>query len=371
MISVLRIGHRPDRDKRITTHVALVARAFGAGSIFVDTSDRKLEETVSKVTSQFGGPFRIETGISFKKVMGKWKGTIVHLTMYGIPVGEALIEIPSGEDLLIVVGSEKVPREVYDLSHFNVSVTSQPHSEVAALAVFLDRLHEGSELRRSFEGGTARIVPSRKGKTVIDPSYGEMPPREPPIEVPPVPDEERCRDILERVGCSTPVIAHAEMVHSMGMDMVRSAQEADPSLPDRMDIPLVRAGLLLHDIGRSRTHSVRHVTLGAELAKRLGLDDRLVDIIHNHIGAGVSAAEAGDIGLPPEDHLPRTIEEMIVAHADNLIGGGRRITLDEAVNDLRRKGANEGAERMIELHRRIEEFLRIDIDALIRGRSGR
>jgi hypothetical protein len=41
------------------------------------------------------------------------------------------------------------------------------------------------------------------------------------------------------------------------------------------------------------------------------------------------------------------------------------------VNDLRRKGAHEGAKRMIELHRGIEEFLGIDIDALIRGRSGR
>ena len=41
MITILRIGHRISRDKRITTHVALVARAFGADNILVDTKDKK------------------------------------------------------------------------------------------------------------------------------------------------------------------------------------------------------------------------------------------------------------------------------------------------------------------------------------------
>ncbi|MCC6052717.1 MAG: tRNA (cytidine(56)-2'-O)-methyltransferase, partial [Desulfurococcaceae archaeon] len=39
-IYVLRYGHRPERDKRVTTHVALVARAFGAsGFILGDVVD--------------------------------------------------------------------------------------------------------------------------------------------------------------------------------------------------------------------------------------------------------------------------------------------------------------------------------------------
>jgi tRNA (cytidine56-2'-O)-methyltransferase len=365
MISVLRIGHRPDRDKRITTHVALVSRAFGAGSITVDTSDRKLEETVSKVSAQFGGDFTIRTGVPFKTVLKKWKGTIVHLTMYGLPLESALHEIPRTEDLLVIVGSEKVPREVYDLAHFNVSVTSQPHSEVSALAIFLDRIAGGSELGWVFEGGSARIVPSRKGKTVMDPSRGDEPLAERPPVHPPVPDEEQCRSILEYVGCSRPVIEHLERVHSLGADMLKAALKADPDLGSRLDIPLVKAGLLLHDMGRSRTHSVRHVTYGVKLAVELGLDARISGIIHNHIGAGVTAEEAGQLGLPPEDHIPRTMEEKIVAHADNLIGGSRRIPLSEAVADLRRKGAFAGAERMVALHSEIESFLGIDIDELI------
>ena len=83
MIAVLRIGHRPDRDKRITTHVALVARAFGAEKMFVDTKDRKLEETIRSVCGRFGGDFTIETGVSAKTILTQWEGLVVHLTMYG------------------------------------------------------------------------------------------------------------------------------------------------------------------------------------------------------------------------------------------------------------------------------------------------
>ncbi|MDG6922255.1 MAG: tRNA (cytidine(56)-2'-O)-methyltransferase, partial [Nitrososphaerota archaeon] len=61
---------------------------------------------------------------------------------------------------------EKVPREVYSLSHFNVAVGSQPHSEVGALAVFLDRIYKGKELYSTFENAKIRIKPSIKGKEV-------------------------------------------------------------------------------------------------------------------------------------------------------------------------------------------------------------
>src|SRR6056297_650676 len=90
MISVLRIGHRPFRDKRITTHVALVSRAFGADSIFIDTHDEKIEENIHAVCNRFGSDFSIETGISPMKMIKNWKGGIVHLTMYGETVEESL-----------------------------------------------------------------------------------------------------------------------------------------------------------------------------------------------------------------------------------------------------------------------------------------
>lgn len=166
MIVVLRLGHRPTRDQRVTTHVALTARALGADEVWVSTKDEGLEKTVRGVVERFGGKFMIKTGVEWRKAMKAWKGEIVHLTMYGEKLSKALPTI-EGKDLMIVVGAEKVPREVYDLATRNVSVGNQPHSEVAALAIFLDR-HTGGRLLEKDLRGRLRIVPNPRGKTVID-----------------------------------------------------------------------------------------------------------------------------------------------------------------------------------------------------------
>jgi len=166
MITVLRLGHRPARDKRVTTHVALTARAFGAQKVLVDARDPPLEKTVRDVVRRFGGPFEIETGVPWRRVLREFPGTKVHLTMYGLRLEETLPEVPR-DDLLVIVGAEKVPAEVYRLADLNVAVGNQPHSEVAALAVFLDRLLAGGGLRREFDG-RLRIRPSAHGKDVVD-----------------------------------------------------------------------------------------------------------------------------------------------------------------------------------------------------------
>jgi len=166
MITVLRLGHRPGRDRRVTTLVALVARAFGADRILVAARDSALERTVRAVVKKFGGPFEVETGTAWREVARRWTGTIVHLTMYGEPIDAAWSRIPRG-DLLVIVGAEKVPRAVFEHAHRNVAVGNQPHSEVAALAVFLDRWLGGAGLRREFPG-PVRVVPSARGKHVVD-----------------------------------------------------------------------------------------------------------------------------------------------------------------------------------------------------------
>jgi tRNA (cytidine56-2'-O)-methyltransferase len=70
------------------------------------------------------------------------------------------------ESILVIIGAEKVPREAYDMADYNIAVGNQPHSEIAALAVFLDRLHGGRQLRKEFAGGRMRVVPMEKGKKV-------------------------------------------------------------------------------------------------------------------------------------------------------------------------------------------------------------
>lgn len=163
------MGHRPSRDQRISTHVGLVARAFGAdGIIFSDYKVKKIKRNIERVNDRWGDSFFVEGGRSWSDVIEDWKnsdGVVAHLTMYGLPVGEEVSEM-EGEDLLVVVGAEKVPAEVYELADFNIAVGNQPHSEVAALAVFLDRLFKGKEFDRGFSDAKRKIIPSNSGKKV-------------------------------------------------------------------------------------------------------------------------------------------------------------------------------------------------------------
>lgn len=166
-IEVLRLGHRPSRDKRITTHVGLVARAFGADKILISEKDIKVEDTLNDVTTRFGGPFQVISGVKWRSYIRKWKGTVVHLSMYGEKLNDVIEIIPRKKDLLIVIGAEKVPKDLYELADYNVAVGNQPHSEVAALAVFLDRYFNGEGLEKKFKNEIIKIKPTKNGKTVI------------------------------------------------------------------------------------------------------------------------------------------------------------------------------------------------------------
>jgi tRNA (cytidine56-2'-O)-methyltransferase len=168
-VVVLRVGHRPQRDKRVTTHLGLVARAFGAdGMILAGTKDRSVEESIGKVTELWGGSFFIRSGSPWRKVIEEWKssgGVVAHLTMYGLPLEEVVGDL-RGRDVLVVVGAEKVPAAVFELADFNISVSNQPHSEIAAVAIFLDRIFGGAELRKEFKDWKLRVIPERRGKRV-------------------------------------------------------------------------------------------------------------------------------------------------------------------------------------------------------------
>ncbi len=168
-VVILRLGHRETRDKRTTSHLALTARALGAdGMLIADFHDENLLQSVNEVVDRWGGNFFLETNVPYKKAIKDWKdkeGEIIHLTMYGLPINEILDEIRnSRKDKLIVVGSQKVPSEIFEIADYNVAIGYQPHSEISALAIFLDRLFGGEELYKSFENAEVRIIPSNRGK---------------------------------------------------------------------------------------------------------------------------------------------------------------------------------------------------------------
>jgi tRNA (cytidine56-2'-O)-methyltransferase len=168
-VHVLRIGHRLVRDDRVTTHAALVSRAFGADKIYMTGIDQSVAETVASIGKRWGGKFKVEIIDDWKSVAKQWKKegrTIAHLTMYGVNVDGAMKSLRRKKNVLVIIGSEKVPREAYDMADYNISVGNQPHSEIAALAIFLDRVFQGKQLEKEFSDGRLKIFPSEKGKVV-------------------------------------------------------------------------------------------------------------------------------------------------------------------------------------------------------------
>ena len=167
-VFVLRLGHRRGRDQRMTTHVGLTARALGCeGIILSGEKDESVIQSIRRVVRKWGDHFKVKYVKNWRSFIKEWKGKIVHLTMYGLSFQEKISEIRKCKnDLLIIVGSQKVPFDVYNFATWNISVTNQPHSEVAALAIFLDKLFMGKELKKKFENAKVEIVPQKRGKKI-------------------------------------------------------------------------------------------------------------------------------------------------------------------------------------------------------------
>lgn len=165
--AILRIGHRPERDQRVTTHVGLTARALGAKGMYLAASDKGVVQSIADVAERWGGEFFCEDNVKWRSCIREWKasgGTVVHLTMYGLNLPDVIEEIRQNPKILVIVGAEKVPGEIYGLADYNVAVTGQPHSEISSLALFLDHLAQGQNLALDFPGAQIRIIPSKAGK---------------------------------------------------------------------------------------------------------------------------------------------------------------------------------------------------------------
>lgn len=339
-LTVFRAGHRPFRDKRITTHVALVARAFGASVIRVDTKDTELEETIKKVTDEFGGNFEVTTGVDCIKEFSKYKGIRIYLTMYGEPlqtvIGE-LISKASSDNIAVLVGSEKIPPEVYSISDYNVSVTNQPHSEVAALALFLDRFFQGSELDKQYSGHL-QVKPSARGKKV------KM-----------LPNSDECVKLLKKYGATDRIIKHSIAVNEFALKIAKLT---------KADVKIVNAASLLHDIGRTKSNGIDHAVKGAEILRREPIVEEVIRAVERHMGAGITQEEALELGLPPESYLPISIEEKIVAHSDNLFKGPKRVNLDITISSYEKKGLVKAVSRMRNLHKELSSLCGMDLDEL-------
>ncbi|MFX0120890.1 MAG: tRNA (cytidine(56)-2'-O)-methyltransferase [Promethearchaeota archaeon] len=176
MVTILRIGHRIKRDKRITTHLALVARAFGAARLIIaGDEDIKLIKSIQKVNLEWGGNFQLKMipYDEWKTYVEEWGNDenhkIVHLTMYGENLSnfeqlEAFNKIEKHlENLLIIVGGKKIPGKIFQYADWNIAISNQPHSEVSSLAVFLDHINSNA-LQINYPNALKQIIPSLEGK---------------------------------------------------------------------------------------------------------------------------------------------------------------------------------------------------------------
>jgi tRNA (cytidine56-2'-O)-methyltransferase len=139
--------------------------------IVCESRDEISENTIKGINESWGGNFKVEFCEKWEDAILalKKKGYVtVHLTMYGIPVQEIDEKLGIEKKVAILIGSQKVERAVYEAVDYNVSITTQPHSEIAALAVFLDRVQKGKELEADFKGAKLQIIPQEKGKKVIN-----------------------------------------------------------------------------------------------------------------------------------------------------------------------------------------------------------
>lgn len=174
------------------------------------------------------------------------------------------------------------------------------------------------------------------------------------------PTRDECFKILRSVGCPEQVIDHVLVVTELALLISNRFIE----IGIKVDLELINAGGLLHDIGRANTHGVTHAVEGSKLAKKLGLPKEIVKIIERHIGAGILKEDAKVLGLPIKDYTPRTLEERIISHADNLVEHNKRVKIQRSIEILKARGLPEVAERIRQLHIALSTEAKIDIDEL-------
>ena len=170
-----------------------------------------------------------------------------------------------------------------------------------------------------------------------------------------IPNPDECLKLLTKLGCTQEVISHCTAVRDVALRIAKKTNA---------NIKLVEAGALLHDIGRSKTHGIKHAVHGAKIARKLGLCEEIINIIERHIGAGLSAKEAKNLGLPVKDYIPETLEEKIVCHADNLVDNNEKKPIECEVERALNEGNKEYAKRLVVLHKELSELCGIDLNKI-------
>jgi uncharacterized protein len=168
-----------------------------------------------------------------------------------------------------------------------------------------------------------------------------------------LPNREQAIKILQKNNCSTNVITHCQAVTSLALELAEEFKAKNYPV----NLELIEAGALLHDLGRSKTHSVNHAIEGMKLAQTENLPEPVICIIKRHVGAGITAEEANQLNWPEDNYIPQTLEEKIVCYADKCISGNDRVSVETTIKQLHDKNLDDAAKRVRKLYNEIISLL--------------
>ncbi len=168
-----------------------------------------------------------------------------------------------------------------------------------------------------------------------------------------LPNREQAIKLLQENDCPPQVIQHCLAVAQFAIGLAHRLKEKGI----KIDVQIVEAGALLHDLGRSKTHKVDHSLVGSQIAQKIGLPQPIVNIVKRHVGAGITDEEAKLLGWPKDVYVPQTIEEKVVSYSDKRIDQGKVVPIETEIERLRKDGMIEAGERVRRLHEEITNLL--------------
>ncbi len=143
----------------------LVSRAFGASNITIISPGRinteQLIKKCNKINRDWGGKVAISFSNDINKFIKSKKNYIkIYLTRYGTPIKKVEYIIKTYKNILLMLSMEEHEKRLYKIADFKISITNQPHSSEAAIAIFLHNFYNGRELAIHFENARYKIAPS-------------------------------------------------------------------------------------------------------------------------------------------------------------------------------------------------------------------
>ncbi|CAF29593.1 MAG: HDIG domain-containing protein [Methanococcus maripaludis] len=144
-------------------------------------------------------------------------------------------------------------------------------------------------------------------------------------------------------------IAVADYVYEFGIKLLNKKYD--------FDLDTAVLGAILHDIGRSKSHNIDHGIIGSEILLKNNFNEKYAKIAERHIGAGISRKEAEDLNLPKKDYIPKTLEEKVIANADNLVSGHIRVDIDFVIDKFKKRTNNEVSNKVYALYLEINKLI--------------